>query len=36
MVTEMTKIRQSLIVRGILAAGPLCALAAVAGAGKKW
>jgi len=34
--TTMTKIRQTLIVRGILAAGTLSALVAVAGAGKKW
>lgn len=36
MVTPMTKIRQTLIVRGMLAAGSLSALVAVAGAGKKW
>lgn len=32
----MTRLRQTVLVRGMLAAGTLSALVAVAGAGKKW
>lgn len=32
----MTKLRQTVLVRGMLAAGTLSTLVAVAGAGKKW